>query len=118
MGSYRHRLTLFRTPLNVWQRQQRLATNAKATSKVASPRLSHTPLELEYHTIYSTAANTPATLSSHYPPLVHLPLATTHPWAVTQMPGKNFSDAMESAVNVVEKATGIDIDKDGDIGVR
>ena len=36
------------------------------------------------------------------------------------MPGKNFSvcDAMESAVNVVEKATGIDIDKDGDIGVR
>jgi hypothetical protein len=34
------------------------------------------------------------------------------------MPGKNFSDAVESAVNAVEKATGIDIDKDGDIGVR
>ena len=104
--------------MNVWQKQQRLglATNAHATIKVATPRLSHTPLEFEYHTISSTAANPSVTLSSHYPPLAHLPLATTRPWAVTQMPGKNFSDAIESAVNVVEKTTGIDIDKDGDIG--
>ena len=31
---------------------------------------------------------------------------------------KNVSNAVESAVNLAERAIGVDIDKDGDIGVR
>ena len=37
----------------------------------------------------------------------------------TQMPTlKNVSNAVESAVNLAERAIGVDIDKDGDIGVN
>ena len=50
----------------------------------------------------------------HYPPLAYLsPAQHSLGGPCTQMPLKN---AVESAVNLAERATGIDIDKGGDIG--
>ena len=52
----------------------------------------------------------------HYPPLAYLsPAQHSLGGPCTQMP--TLKNAVESAVNLAERAIGVDIDKDGDIGV-
>ena len=92
-------LTSYTTPLCSAEQQGQLATYT--TIKVSA---------------YPQPCSTPhIKLATHYPPLVYLsPAQHSLGGPCTQMPLKN---AVESAVNLAERATGIDIDKDGDIGV-
>ena len=54
--------------------------------------------------------------ATHYPPLAYLsPAQHSLGGPCTQMP--TLKNAVESAVNLAERAIGVDIDKDGDIGV-
>ena len=75
--------------------------------------------------VYPQPCSTPhIKRATHYPPLAYLsPAQHSLGGPCTQMPTlKNFSNAVESAaesvVNLAERATGVDIDKDGDTGVN